>query len=205
MTAISVSHNVLTAIQYIPRNIYISPSLAMGRTIGAILRDHFWYGLSQREMTLLCNVISHWPSPYPEWSLSPSEATWGNMGEKNSTKNYDETATKQSTWTLGTYFMRYTAQRSLPLAQSMSNYHIVPGTKSRGDYWTFLKLLIQKRQCNVNHVIAFSIFSLTTATACNSLKATFIKLKPIYVKSAWNQSQENNEVFWNFMRFHTPP
>ena len=31
--------------------------------------DHSGYGLSQRETTLLCNVVSHWLSPYPEWSL----------------------------------------------------------------------------------------------------------------------------------------
>ena len=32
------------------------------------IREHSEYGLSQWEMTLHCNVISHWLSPYPEWS-----------------------------------------------------------------------------------------------------------------------------------------
>ena len=32
-------------------------------------RDHSGYGLSQWETTLYCNVVSHWLSPYPEWSL----------------------------------------------------------------------------------------------------------------------------------------
>ena len=35
----------------------------------AMLRDHYRYGLGQWEETLLCNVSSHWPSPYSEWSL----------------------------------------------------------------------------------------------------------------------------------------
>ena len=33
------------------------------------LWDHSWHGLSQWETTLRCNVLSHWLSPYPEWSL----------------------------------------------------------------------------------------------------------------------------------------
>ena len=32
-------------------------------------KDHSGYGLSQWEMTLHCNVVSHWRSPYPDWSL----------------------------------------------------------------------------------------------------------------------------------------
>ena len=32
-------------------------------------RDHSGYGFSQWEEALLCNACSHWPSPYPEWSL----------------------------------------------------------------------------------------------------------------------------------------
>ena len=32
-------------------------------------RGYSGYGLSQWEMTLQCNVISHWLSPCPEWSL----------------------------------------------------------------------------------------------------------------------------------------
>ena len=31
--------------------------------------DHSGYGLSQWEKTLQCNIISHWLSPYTEWSL----------------------------------------------------------------------------------------------------------------------------------------
>ena len=34
-----------------------------------ICRDHSEYGLSQWETTLLCNVVSQWLSPHPEWSL----------------------------------------------------------------------------------------------------------------------------------------
>ena len=30
---------------------------------------HSGYGISQWEMTLQCNVISHWLSPYPVWTL----------------------------------------------------------------------------------------------------------------------------------------
>ena len=32
-------------------------------------QGHSVYGLSQWEATLHCNVVSHWLSPYPEWSL----------------------------------------------------------------------------------------------------------------------------------------
>ena len=40
--------------------------------------DHSGYGLSQWEKTLLCNVVSHWLSPYQEWSLSKGRLThWG--------------------------------------------------------------------------------------------------------------------------------
>ena len=35
-------------------------------------RDHCGYGLSPSETTLHCNVVSHWLSPYPQWSLSYS-------------------------------------------------------------------------------------------------------------------------------------
>ena len=40
------------------------------------LRDHPWYGLSQWEMSLHCNIISHWLKPYPEWSLNLIQAYW---------------------------------------------------------------------------------------------------------------------------------
>ena len=33
-------------------------------------RDQYTYGISQWETTLQCNVVSHWLSPYPNWSLS---------------------------------------------------------------------------------------------------------------------------------------
>ena len=32
-------------------------------------RDHSGYGLSQWEEALQCKASSHWPSPWPEWSL----------------------------------------------------------------------------------------------------------------------------------------
>ena len=31
--------------------------------------EHSGYGFSQLGMTLQCNIISHWLSPYPEWSV----------------------------------------------------------------------------------------------------------------------------------------
>ena len=34
-----------------------------------LIRNHFGYGLSQWETTLHSNVVSHWLTPYPEWSL----------------------------------------------------------------------------------------------------------------------------------------
>ena len=39
------------------------------RVISYIKRDHFVNELIQWEMTLQFNVVSHWLSPYPEWSL----------------------------------------------------------------------------------------------------------------------------------------
>ena len=33
-----------------------------------ICRDHFVYVPRQKEMTLHCNVISHWPGTYSKWS-----------------------------------------------------------------------------------------------------------------------------------------
>ena len=42
----------------------------MHKIIGNIaLRDHFEYGFSLWGMTLHWNVVSHWLSPNPEWSL----------------------------------------------------------------------------------------------------------------------------------------
>ena len=40
----------------------------------SLYTDHSGYGLSQLEMTLKCNVIPYWLSPYPEWSLIVSAA-----------------------------------------------------------------------------------------------------------------------------------
>ena len=34
-----------------------------------VSRDHSGYGLCQWEKALHSNASSHWPSPYPEWSL----------------------------------------------------------------------------------------------------------------------------------------
>ena len=39
------------------------------RRLGWDYRNHSGYGLSQWETTLHCNVISHWLSSYPQWSL----------------------------------------------------------------------------------------------------------------------------------------
>ena len=41
----------------------------LGETNSRVNRNHSWYGLSQWEMTLRSNIVSHWLSPYPEWSL----------------------------------------------------------------------------------------------------------------------------------------
>ena len=38
--------------------------------LGHAIRDYSGYGLGQREKTLLCNVVSNWPSPYLKWSLT---------------------------------------------------------------------------------------------------------------------------------------
>ena len=38
-------------------------------TLTPYTRDNSGYGLSKWEKTLHCNVVSHWLSPYPEWSL----------------------------------------------------------------------------------------------------------------------------------------
>ena len=37
------------------------------------IRDHSGYGFSQWGTTLQCNVVSHWLSPYLEWSLYISQ------------------------------------------------------------------------------------------------------------------------------------
>ena len=40
------------------------------RILPVSTRDHNKYGFSQWDMTLHCNVIFHWLSPYSEWSLT---------------------------------------------------------------------------------------------------------------------------------------
>ena len=35
-----------------------------------IIRDHFAYAPSQREMALQCNVVSHWLDAFTKWSLN---------------------------------------------------------------------------------------------------------------------------------------
>ena len=48
-------------------NVHSSESItAVSRNL---IRDHSGYGLSQWETMLQCNIVSHWLSPYPEWSL----------------------------------------------------------------------------------------------------------------------------------------
>ena len=42
----------------------------------AISKDNFVYVLSQWEMTLYCNVISHWLGTYIKWSLDFSLLSW---------------------------------------------------------------------------------------------------------------------------------
>ena len=85
-------------------------------------RDLFGYGLSQWEMTLHCNVISHWLSPYPEWSrcqlklafspnsrlllshqitTEPVKQFWKSIG-------YNHDKTKQNITKPLAYFMGYT-------------------------------------------------------------------------------------------------
>ena len=46
-------------------HIYLSPSF----NVSVLAGTNSGYGFSQWEMTLQCNVISHWLSLYPEWSL----------------------------------------------------------------------------------------------------------------------------------------
>ena len=48
--------------------IYVWKLLAWNKCV-SICRDNSGYGLSQWEMMLQSNVVSHWLSPYPEWSL----------------------------------------------------------------------------------------------------------------------------------------
>ena len=43
--------------------------LCLYSNYSCLFRDHFVYGLSQWGMTLHCNVLTHWLSPYTEWSL----------------------------------------------------------------------------------------------------------------------------------------
>ena len=45
-------------------------AVAMFVIASNVIRDNAGYGFSQWEEALLCNAFSHWPSPYPEWSLA---------------------------------------------------------------------------------------------------------------------------------------
>ena len=39
-------------------------------------RDHFAYAPSQLEMTLQCNIVSHWLGAYTKWSLDRTSLLW---------------------------------------------------------------------------------------------------------------------------------
>ena len=69
----------------------IKDQLIKATTTGTILfpqlkkidiRGHYVYELSQWETMLLCNIVSHWLSPYPEWSLD----MWENQALPHVTK-----------------------------------------------------------------------------------------------------------------------
>ena len=61
-----LTHICVTRLQWI-KSVY-KISISMWR-VHIYHRDHSGYELSQWEMPLQCNVISHWLNPYPEWSL----------------------------------------------------------------------------------------------------------------------------------------
>ena len=42
-----------------------------------VIMNHSGCGLRQWETTLLCNVVSHWLSPYPEWNLIRNHSVCG--------------------------------------------------------------------------------------------------------------------------------
>ena len=46
--------------------------------ISTNIKDHTGYGLSQW-VVLLCNIFSHWPNPYPEWSLNINQLSEANV------------------------------------------------------------------------------------------------------------------------------
>ena len=51
---------------------FLSDSISDIDTVDPLVaefRDHCGYGLSQWETMLLCNIVTHWLSPYPEWTL----------------------------------------------------------------------------------------------------------------------------------------
>ena len=61
-----------------------------------MLRDHSGNGLSQWEMPLHCNGISHWLIPYPEWSLVlcyRHNLTWQETDRARNTHNWTQTST----------------------------------------------------------------------------------------------------------------
>ena len=61
-------HDGVMWLQYIPHDIHrFCCSYVMN--LCDLCRDHFGYRLSQWETMLQCNIVPHWLSPYPEWSL----------------------------------------------------------------------------------------------------------------------------------------
>ena len=50
-------------------NVPITCFQILGGVITVVDPDHSGHGLSQWVMTLQCNVITHWLSPYPEWFI----------------------------------------------------------------------------------------------------------------------------------------
>ena len=78
-------HDVSCDFETVPRHIVIYfrmefyiTSAARVKKFGFVIqsRDHSGDALSQWEMTLQCNVISHWLSPCPEWLLQRHWILW---------------------------------------------------------------------------------------------------------------------------------
>ena len=57
--------------------------LVLDRYSHVTSRDHFVNAPSQWEMTLHCNLVSHWLGAYTKWSLNimQSHITWGSKSE----------------------------------------------------------------------------------------------------------------------------
>ena len=89
-TALTLLHQIMSMWHKIGNlcQLYVlgSPNQLIGqlkyvRLSNMILYYYMWlhhsgYGRSQWEMTLHCNVISHWLRPYYEWSLDFSKVKW---------------------------------------------------------------------------------------------------------------------------------